>query len=60
MIFKAIVIPTPRRIRKYVENKVDELTCESITKDKVENKDLEHIDMTKDTFRNFGLSIRIF
>ena len=38
MIFKAIVIPTPRRIRKYVENKVDELTCESITKDKVENK----------------------
>ena len=39
---------------------MDELTCESITKDKVENKDLEHIDMTKDTFRNFGLSIRIF
>ncbi|WP_291650287.1 hypothetical protein [Clostridium sp.] len=60
MIFKAIVIPTPRRVRKYVENKIDELTYESITKDKVENKDLEHIDMTKDTFKNFGLSIRIF
>lgn len=60
MIFKAIVIPTPRRIRKYVEDKIDELTCESITKDEVKNKDLEHIEMTKDTFRNFGLSIRIF
>ena len=39
-------------------------TCKAIPrskiKDKVENKDLEHIDMTKDTFKNFGLSIRIF
>lgn len=60
MIFKAIVIPTPRRIRKYVENTIDELTCESITKDNYKNKELEHIDMTKDTFKNFGLSIRIF
>lgn len=60
MIFKAIVIPTPRRIMKYIEDKIDELTCESITKDKIENEDLEHIDITKDTFKNFGLSIRIF
>ena len=60
MIFKAIVIPTPRRIRKYVENTIDKLTCESITKDNYKNKELEHIDMSKDTFKNCGLSIRIF
>ncbi|EOR26563.1 hypothetical protein SDC9_39540 [bioreactor metagenome] len=60
MIFKAIVIPTPRRIRKFVEDKIDELTCESITRDKIENKKLEHMDMTKDTFKNYGLSVRLF
>jgi hypothetical protein len=60
MIFNAIVIPTPRRIRKFVEDKIYELTCESITKEKIEDKELEHIDTTKDIFKNFGLSIRIF
>ena len=60
MIFNAIVIPTPRRIRRFVENKIDELTCESITKENIENKEIEHINATKDVFKNFGLSIKIF
>jgi hypothetical protein len=24
------------------------------------NKELEHIDITKDTFKNYGLSVRLF
>ncbi|MGG7144064.1 hypothetical protein ACQPVP_11450 [Clostridium nigeriense] len=60
MIFNAIVIPTPRRIRKFVEDKIDELACKSITKEINEDKEIEHINATKDSFKNFGLSIRIF
>ena len=43
-----------------MENKIDELTCESITKENIENKEIEHINATKDVFKNFGLSIKIF
>ncbi|GAA0749876.1 MULTISPECIES: hypothetical protein [Clostridium] len=60
MIFKAIVIPTPRRIRRFVEKKIDEFTSESITANETVNKELEHIDITKDTFKNYGLSVRLF
>jgi hypothetical protein len=60
MIFKAIVIPTPRRIRRFVEKKIDEFTSESITANEIVNKELEHIDITKDTFKNYGLSVRLF
>lgn len=60
MIFNAIVVPTPRRIRKFIEDKIYELNYESITKENIEDKEIEHIDTTKDTFKNFGLSIRIF
>lgn len=60
MIFEAIVIPTPRRIKKFVEDKIEELACKSIAKEINEDKELEHIDATKDIFKNFGLSIKIF
>lgn len=60
MIFKAIVIPTPRRIRKYIEDKIDELNTESLTNDESNSKEDEHIDITKDRFKNYGLTTRIF
>lgn len=59
MIFKAIVIPTPRRVRKYIEDKIDELNTESLTKEEDKNKE-EHVDITKDRFKNYGLTTRIF
>lgn len=63
MIFKAIVIPTPKRIRKYFENTIDKLNTESIILDDISKegiKDIEHIDLNKDTFKNPGISIKLF
>lgn len=63
MIFKAIVVPTPKRIRKYFENTIDKLNTESVifdntSKESIDN--IEHIDLEKDNFENPGISIKLF
>lgn len=63
MIFKAIVVPTPKRLRKYFESTIDKLNTESVifddtSKESIEN--IEHIDLKKDTFKNPGISIKLF
>ena len=63
MIFKAIVIPTPKRIRKYFENTIDKLNTESIVLDNNSKAEIEHIkyiDIEKDNFENPGISIKLF
>lgn len=63
MIFKAIVVPTPKRIRKYFENTIDKLNTESIIFDNIPKDEIEHIkhiDIKKDNFENPGISIKLF
>lgn len=63
MIFKAIVVPTPKRIRKYFEDTIDKLNTESIIFDDVSEDSIEHIkhiDLEKDSFKNTGISIKLF
>lgn len=63
MIFKAIVVPTPKRIKKYFENTIDKLNTESIIFDNVSKDEIEHIkhiDIKKDNFENPGISIKLF
>ncbi|WP_300383604.1 hypothetical protein [Clostridium sp.] len=63
MIFKAVVIPTPKRIRKYIENTIDKLNTESIIFDdsaKESIEKIEHIDIKKDNFKNLGISVKLF
>ncbi|MBE6053419.1 MAG: hypothetical protein E7212_05810 [Clostridium sartagoforme] len=60
MIFKAIVIPTPRRIRKYVEDAITEMNSQSMRKDKDISKELKHINLSKDSFKNYGITMKIF
>ncbi|MDV4150166.1 hypothetical protein R0131_04875 [Clostridium sp. AL.422] len=60
MIFKAIVIPTPKRIRKYLENALIEISSQSISKEEYPNKELKHINLSKDSFKNYGITMKIF
>ncbi|MDU5108463.1 hypothetical protein [Clostridium sp.] len=59
MIIKAIVIPTPKRIRKYLENALIEANSKSISKEEP-SKELEHINLSKDSFKNYGITMKIF
>ena len=63
MIFKAIVVPTPKRIRKYFEDTMDKLNTESVVFDDTSKNSIEHIkhiDLKKDNFENPGISIKLF
>ena len=58
MIFKAIIIPTPKRIRKYSEEAMMEFNTSSLKKE--EDKELKHINLSKDSFKSYGISMKIF
>lgn len=58
MIFKAIIIPTPKRIKKYFEEAMIEFNTSSIKKE--EDKELKHINLSKDSFKSYGISMKIF
>ncbi|MBS4803280.1 MAG: hypothetical protein KIC47_12920 [Clostridium sp.] len=58
MIFKAIIIPTPKRIRKYFEEAMMEFNTSSLKKE--EDKELKHINLSKDSFKSYGISMKIF
>ncbi|WP_066889542.1 hypothetical protein [Clostridium nigeriense] len=60
MIFKAIIIPTPRRIRKYLENALREMNTDKLDKEFITNKELKHINLTKDSFKNYSITMKIF
>lgn len=60
MIFKAIIIPTPRRIRKYIENALMQISSQSIDKEEDIDKELKHINLSKDSFKNYGITMKIF
>ncbi|VYU56504.1 Uncharacterised protein [Clostridium tertium] len=57
MIFKAIIIPTPKRIKKYFEEAMIEFNTASLKK---EDKELKHINLSKDSFKSYGISMKIF
>ncbi|MBS5938178.1 MULTISPECIES: hypothetical protein [Clostridium] len=58
MIFKAIIIPTPKRIKKYFEEAMIEFNTSSLKKE--EDKELKHINLSKDSFKSYGISMKIF
>ncbi|MDU5112017.1 MAG: hypothetical protein E6248_16430 [Clostridium sp.] len=58
MIFKAIIIPTPKRIKKYFEEAMMEFNTSSLKKE--EDKELKHINLSKDSFKSYGISMKIF
>ena len=60
MIFKAIIIPTPKRIRKYLEDALMEINSQSINKEVGDSKELKHINLSKDSFKNHGITMKIF
>lgn len=60
MIFKAIIIPTPRRIRKYLEDALMEVNSQSINEEESPSKELQHINISKDSFKNYGITMKIF
>ncbi|MBU5453940.1 hypothetical protein [Caproiciproducens sp. MSJ-32] len=60
MIFKAIILPTPRRIRKYIEAIIDEVNTEVIcAKDNIK-KEKKDIKIPENDIKNCGISFRIF
>jgi len=59
MIFKAIIIPTPKRVRKYFKNALIEISSKSISKEE-SSKELKHINLSKDSFKNYGITMKIF
>lgn len=58
MIFKAIIIPTPKRIKKYFEEAMIEFNTSSLKKE--EDNELKHINLSKDSFKSYGISMKIF
>ena len=58
MIFKAIIIPTPKRIKRYFEEAMIEFNTSSLKKE--EDKELKHINLSKDSFKSYGISMKIF
>ncbi len=59
MIFKAIIIPTPKRVRKYLKNTLIEIRSKSISKEEP-SKELKHINLSKDSFKNYSITMKIF
>lgn len=62
MIFKAILLPTPRRIRRYIESIIDEVNTEVIyTKDKIRNEEEKAVKIPdNNNMKNYGISFRIY
>lgn len=60
MIFEAIIIPTPRRIRKYIENALMEINSQSNSNEESTDRELKHINLSKDSFKNYGITMKIF
>ena len=61
MIFKAILLPTPRRIRRYIESIIDEVNTEVIyTKDKIRNEEEKAVTLPDNNMKNYGISFRIY
>ncbi len=59
MIFRAILVPTPKRIRRYLEDALIEVRAKSISKEEP-SKELEHINLSKDSFKSYGITMKIF
>ncbi|ASW42012.1 hypothetical protein [Clostridium isatidis] len=60
MIFKAILLPTPRRVRKYIESIIDELNTEVIyAKDNIK-KEENNVKVPDNNVKNYGISFRIY
>lgn len=60
MIFKAIIIPTPRRIKKYIAEALMEGTSDKFNKKFSLNSELKHINLTKDSFKSYANSVKMF
>lgn len=61
MIFKAFVLPTPKRIRRYFEHAIDEMNSETIKhSDFIFEKDINNIEKKENLIKNIGFSIKIF
>ena len=59
MIFKAIVVPTPKRIKRYLEGALIEVREKSISKEET-SEELKHINLSKDSFKHYGITMKIF
>jgi hypothetical protein len=62
MIFKAFVVPTPRRIRRYIEFVIDEFNTEIISSNnnlEKEDKRVVNIPDNND-LKNYGIKLRLF
>lgn len=59
MIFKAIVIPTPKRIKRYLEDALIEVRAKSISKEET-SEELKHINLSKESFKYYGITMKIF
>ena len=60
MIFKAIIIPTPKRIAKHIEKFLTEMETELINREDIINGELKHINLSKDSFKSYGITMKIF
>lgn len=60
MVFKAIIIPTPRRIIRQIEKFLIEMERENIKRDDIVNGELKKINLTNDIFKSYGVTMRIF
>ena len=57
MIIKAIIVPTPRRIKKYFEAAIIEFNLSNLKK---EDMDLKHTNLLEDRFKSYVLTMKIF
>lgn len=60
MVFKAIIIPTPKRIAKHIEKFLTEMERENIKKDDIVNGELKKIKLSNDSFKSYGITMKIF
>lgn len=59
MIFKAIVIPTPYRIKRYIQRVLQETSSKDSNKEDID-PNLKHINLSKDSFKNYSITMKIF
>ena len=57
MIIKAIIVPTPRRIKKYFEAVIIEFNLSNLKK---EDMYLKHTNLLEDNFKGYGITMKIF
>lgn len=61
MIFKAFVVPTPKRIRRYFEDTIYEMNTNTIKKEDFIIKENEtNIEQSDNSIKKLGFSIKIF